>query len=65
MDLSRPDIKKYLIFSQKKDFLIFWEMQLFKKNFLYFRRELSELGKLKKNSSEQISYISGNETFQP
>ena len=65
MDLSRPEIKKYLIFSQKEDFLIFWEMQLFKKNFLYFRRELSELGKLKKNSSEQISYISGNETFQP
>ena len=45
MDLSRPEMS--YIFS-KKDFLIFWEMQLFKKNFLYFRRELSELEKLKK-----------------
>ena len=41
-------------------------MQLFKKNFLYFRRKLSELEKLKKKpSSEKISYISGNETFEP
>ena len=38
------------IFS-KKDFLIFREMQLLKKKFLYFRRELSELEKLKKNSA--------------
>ena len=28
--LSLPKIKKFLIFSQKKAFLIFWELELFK-----------------------------------
>ena len=51
MDLSRPEIKKCLIFSQKKIFLYFGKCNFLKKKFLYFRRELSELEKLKKNSA--------------
>ena len=31
MELSGPRIKNFLIFRQKKYFLIFWEMELFKK----------------------------------
>ena len=31
MELSGPRIKNFLIFCQKKYFLIFWEMELFKK----------------------------------
>ena len=31
MELSSHKIKKFLIFSQKKAFLMFWEMELFKK----------------------------------
>ena len=42
MELSSPKSEKVLIFSRKKAFLIFQETELFK-NFLYFRRELSEL----------------------
>ena len=38
MELSGSNVKKFLIFSQKKAFLIFWE----------------------KETSKQISYISGN-----
>ena len=66
MELSTPQLKKFLIFSQKKFFLYFRKynfLALCLKNFLYFRRELSKLEKLKKTHSEIISYISGNGTF--
>ena len=33
MELSSPKLKKFLIFSQKKAFLIVQEMQLLKKTF--------------------------------
>ena len=49
MEISGSNIKKFLIFSQKKAFLIFWEMETLKK-FLIFQ----EMG---------FSYISGNGIF--
>ena len=49
MELSNCNIKKFLIFSQKKAFLIFWEM------------ELSYI--LGNGNPEKISYVSGNGTF--
>ena len=50
MELSDPKIKKFLIFSQKKDFLIFWERETPQKLFMFMETELS--------------YISGNGTFR-
>ena len=50
MELSDPKIKKFAIFSQKKDFLIFWERETSKKLFIFMETELS--------------YISGNGTFR-
>ena len=38
MELSGSNTKKFLIFSQKKAFLIFWETETLK-NSLYFRKE--------------------------
>ena len=49
MELSGSNIKKFLIFSQKKAFLKFREMKLF-----YI---------LENGSPEKILYISGNGTF--
>ena len=49
MVLSGSNIKKFLIFSQKKAFHIFWEM------------ELSYI--LGNRNPEKISYISGNGTL--
>ena len=46
MELSSSNIKKFLVFSQKKAFLIFWEMEL-----LYI---------LGNSNPEKIPYISGN-----
>ena len=63
MELPSPQIKKILIFSIKKAFLIFWNIfffELFKK--FIMKMELSELKKLKKKYSEKISYISRNGT---
>ena len=54
MELSGSNITKFFIFSQKKAFFIFWEMETPKKfpifhsgnrTFLYFRKQLSELKK--------------------
>ena len=59
MELSTSNIKKFLIFSQKKTFLIFRETETSKKflifqetelfyssgNSLYFRKQFSELKK--------------------
>ena len=45
---KKTALKKFVIFSQKKVFLIFQEMELSSpklKKFSYFRRELSELKK--------------------
>ena len=50
MELSDPKIKKFPIFSQKKDFLIFWERETPKKLLIFMETELS--------------YISGNRTFR-
>ena len=49
MELSNSNIKKFLIFSQKKAFLIFREM------------ELSYI--LGNGNPEKIPYVSGNGTF--
>ena len=54
------------IFSKKYFYCISgkWNfLALSLKNFLYFRRGLSKLKKLKKAHSEKISYISVNKTF--
>ena len=45
MELSSSNIRKFLIFSQTKAFLIFWEMELSSSNIF---------------SIESFSYISGN-----
>ena len=37
MDISGTNIKKFLIFSQKKAFLIFWKRKP-RKNYLNFRK---------------------------
>ena len=46
MELFSAKIKKILIFSQKKAFLVFWEIERFK-------RELLELEKIKKNPPQK------------
>ena len=59
MELSSSNIKKFLVFSQKKSFLLFQETKTPKlnipkfqetetlKKFLYFRKQLCELQKKK------------------
>ena len=49
MELSGSNIKKFLIFSQKKAFLIFWGIEL---SYILGNGDL-----------EKIPYISGNGTF--
>ena len=51
MELSGSNIKKFLIFSQKKAFLIFWETKILKKFVIFQEMELS--------------YISGNGNGNP
>ena len=46
MELSGSNIKKFLIFSQRKAFLIFWKMELF-----YILGDANP---------EKITYVSGN-----
>ena len=57
-------LKKFLLFSQKKDFLIFWEkrspkhsLYFRKQNFLIFQETLKKLSETKK--WKKASYISG------
>ena len=50
MELSCSNIKKFLIFSQKKAFLVFRETESPKKLFIFHETKLS--------------YISGNKTFR-
>ena len=50
MELSCSNIKKFLIFSQKKAFLIFWETESPKKPFIL--------------QETKFSYISGNQIFR-
>ena len=72
MKLFGSNIKKFLIFSQKKDFLIFREtktsinyLQFRKRNFFitqqtsYISRSNGPSSKNKKTHSEKMSYISG------
>ena len=40
MDISGTNIKKFLIFSQKKAFLIFWDTETPKKFFIFQETEL-------------------------
>ena len=77
MELSGSNNKQFLIISQKKALLIFRKMKASKRflifqetelsyiseNFLYFRKKLSESGKIEKIYPQKISYISGNATF--
>ena len=58
MKLSSNKIKKFLIFSQKKAFIMFWEVELFVK-LLTFQKGTFQAKKTLK-SSEKMSYISGN-----
>ena len=72
MKLFGSNIKKFLIFSQKKDFLIFREtktsinyLHFRKRNFFitqqtsYISRSNDPSSKNKKTHSEKMSYISG------
>ena len=62
----------FLIFSQKKDFLIFWEIEspqkflVFQETKLFYisRSNFLSLKNIKKHF-EKMSYLSGNRTFQP
>ena len=80
MELSSSNIKKFLMFSRKKAFLIFRKTKTPKKGnyilgsrtFLYFRKllifqeETFRSQKLqKKKHSEKTSCILGNGTFYP
>ena len=63
IEIANPKIKKVLILS-KKSFPYISGNKTFKKSFLYFRRELSELKKKKKkNHSKKVYYILENGTF--
>ena len=69
MELSGANIKKIPIFSQKKTFLIFGEMELFyilgngnPKKFLIFQ-ETEPFCISENENPEKNSYISGNGTF--
>ena len=64
MELCDSKIEKFLTFSQKKAFLIFWEMELFKKTSYILRNGTFQAQKIKKKKrSEKISYILRNGTF--
>ena len=69
MELSGSNIKKFLIFSQKKAFLIFRETETPKKFLIFQEMELSYIsrsGNPKKFlifQEMELSYISGNGTF--
>ena len=63
MELFSPKIKKVLIFSQKKAFLIFREIKLFNKTSYISRGNFWALKK--KKNTEKISYISWNGTSSP
>ena len=45
MEFSGSSIKKFLIFSQKKAFLIFWETETPKKKFTFQETELSYISR--------------------
>ena len=73
MELSDAKIEKFLIFSQKKAFLIFWKAETLKKrtflcfsyisgsNFLSSKNERKKT--LLKKPSEKISYIFPKKAF--
>ena len=64
-------MKKFIIFSQKGVFLIFWEnrtlifweMKLSNLKFKKFQEENFQAQKIKRTHSEKISYILGNGIF--
>ena len=62
MKLSSPKIKKVYIFSQKS-FSYISKTELFKKNFLCFRKELPSSKNKKKTTLKNLSHILGNGTF--
>ena len=62
MKISSPNVKKFIIFSQKS-FSYISGSGTFLKNVLYFRRQLSELEKYKKPALN-FFFISGNGTFK-
>ena len=64
IELCDSKIEKFLTFSQKKAFLIFWEMELFKKASYILGNGTFQAQKIKKYCCEKISYISGNGTLQ-
>ena len=72
MKLSGSNVKKFLIFSQRKTFLYFGKrkprknsLYFRKRNFLIFQEITFRAQKLKKAHSEKVSYISENGTFLP
>ena len=60
MKLSSSNIKKFLIFPQKKAFLIFWETELF-----YILRNENPEKISYIFSKESFSYLSENENLPP
>ena len=73
MELSGSNIKKFLIFSQKKAFLIFLKKKTPKKSLIFREKELSYISgsnfpsskNLKQKTKKEHPYISRNRTFQP
>ena len=51
MELCDSKIEKFLTFSQKKAFLIFWEMELFKKTSYILRNGTFQAQKIKKKNA--------------
>ena len=71
MELFNSNIKKILVFSQKKPFLYFGKGKSQKNpyisgngNLLYFWKHNFPSSKNKKTCSEKMSFISGDGTFQ-
>ena len=66
MELFGSKIKKFLIFSQKKIFLYFGKWNFLGLRFKNFRREYSELKKLKKKKHPEKNFLHfRNETVMP
>ena len=64
MELSSRKIRKFLMFSQKKVFLIFREIELFKNSFYILVRNFLS-SKNKKNSLKRFLIFREMELFSP
>ena len=57
MELCDSKIEKFLTFSQKKAFLIFWEMELFKKTSYILRNGTFQAQKIKKKKTQRKNFL--------